>query len=431
MKQLLCCLIPVFLSAYSPAQQTLLYADATRMESRILELGKFGANPQGGVSRVGFSDADREGRNYIMDLMRNAGLDVRIDAGGNIIGRREGRDNTLPAILFGSHIDSVPEGGNYDGDVGVIGSLECIELLNENDIVTNHPLEMIVFSNEEGGLIGSQVFTGVLSEDDLDRMTSSGKTIRDGLAFIGGDPDRLSSAKHGKDEYLAFIELHIEQGAVLDEKGINIGVVQGIVGIEQWDFVFLGNANHAGTTPMNKRQDALLAASSFVLSVNEIIRSVPGTQVGTVGVIKAEPGAPNVIPGKVTATLEMRDISREKMLGLFEQIARKAERIADEFNVDMEYESVNLDIYPALADQSLMEMVAQSAEELGYSHMEMPSFAGHDAQDLSKITRMAMIFVPSKDGISHSPYEFTSAEDMARGASVLLRTMLKIDGDAD
>ncbi len=412
---------------YSPAQQKLLYADATRMEQRILELGKYGTNPQGGVSRVGFSEADREGRSYIIGLMRNAGLDVSVDAGGNIIGRRDGSDNNLPVILFGSHIDTVPEGGNYDGNVGVIGALECIEMLNENDIVTQHPLEMIVFSNEEGGLIGSQVFTGALAEDDLERVTSSGKTIRDGLAFIGGDPGRLSSAKHNKGEYLAFIELHIEQGAILDEKDINIGIVQGIVGIEQWNFTFTGKANHAGTTPMNRRQDALLAASSFVLSVNEIIRSVPGTQVGTVGVMNVEPGAPNVIPGKVSVVLEIRDLSREKMFGLFERIAKEAENIAGKYNVEIDYESVNLDIYPELADEELKETVTEAAGELGYSHMEMPSFAGHDAQDLAKITRMAMIFVPSKDGVSHAPDEFTSPDDMARGASVLLRTILKID----
>ncbi|MEJ2004088.1 MAG: hydantoinase/carbamoylase family amidase, partial [Cyclobacteriaceae bacterium] len=218
------------------------------------------------------------------------------------------------------------------------------------------------------------------------------------------------------------------QGAVLDENDVDIGVVQGIVGIEQWEFVFRGKANHAGTTPMNRRQDALLAASAFVLKANEIVKSVPGTQVGTVGVMKVEPGAPNVVPGKVSAMLEMRDLSREKMMGLFEQIAKEAKHIAEKYQVEMEYESLNLDIYPALADNELKKAVAQSAEELGYSHMEMPSFAGHDAQDLSKITPMAMIFVPSKDGISHSPDEFTSPEDMARGASVLLRTILNVDG---
>jgi len=418
-----------FLIALSPnlLAQELIRADASRMESRILELGNYGANPQGGVSRVGFSQADVEGRAYLTDLMNQAGLNVSVDAGGNIIGRRDGRDNDLPVILFGSHIDSVPEGGNYDGDVGVIGALECIELLNENNIITRHPLEMVIFSNEEGGLIGSQVFTGALKENDLDRLTSSGKTIRDGLKFIGGDPDNLSAADRSGEEILAFVELHIEQGAILYEKNVDIGVVQGIVGIEHWEFVFNGKANHAGTTPMDRRQDALLAASAFVLAANDVVRSISGTQVATVGEMKVEPGAPNVVPGKVTAILEIRDLSWEKIMEVFEKIATEAKKVAASYKVSVEYKTVSLDVTPALADNALKELIAQSAEELGYSYMEMPSFAGHDAQDLGKITRMAMIFVPSKDGISHSPDEFTSPEDMARGASTLLRTILKID----
>jgi N-carbamoyl-L-amino-acid hydrolase len=397
------------------------------MQSRIEALSKFGANPQGGVSRLGFSEADIEGRAYIMELMKAAGLEVRIDAGGNIIGRRKGRNNDLPVILFGSHIDSVPEGGNYDGDVGVIGALECIELLNANNIITEHPLEVVVFSEEEGGLTGSQAMSGGLGQDDLDRVTTSGKTVRQGINDIGGDADNIHTAERSKDELLVYLELHIEQGGVLDQKHIDIGIVQGIVGIEQWQVTFTGKANHAGTTPMNMRQDALIAASKFVLAVNRIVTSIPGTQVGTVGIINAEPGAPNVIPGKVTATLEMRELSRDKMLKLHAQIVEETKKLASENSVSVEFRSQNLDIYPALSDSGIMKLIASSATELGFSHQEMPSFAGHDAQDLAKITRMAMIFVPSKDGISHSPQEYTAPQDMANGASVLLRTILKID----
>ena len=416
-----CFAIPVF-------SQTQIKADATRIEQRIIALSKFGANPQGGVSRLGFSEADIKGREYMIDLMEKAGLEVRIDAGGNIIGRRAGKKDQLPVILFGSHIDSVPEGGNYDGNVGVMAALECMELLNTHNIVTRHPLEMVIFSDEEGGLTGSQAMTGILKQDDLQRISNSGKTVGQGIDDLGGNSKDLKSAVRPADDLLVYLELHIEQGAVLYEEGTNIGVVEGIVGIEQWEVIVTGKANHAGTTPMDRRQDAAIAASKFILAVNEIITSVPGTQVGTVGVITAEPGAPNVIPGKVKMMLEMRDLDRDKMLMLFDKIRAQSEQIGKSTGTQFEISSLNLDIYPALADDKIKGVIAAAAQDLGLSSKSMPSFAGHDAQDLAKITKMGMIFVPSKDGISHSPQEYTSAEDMANGASVLLHTILKVDG---
>src|SRR6266702_579093 len=271
-------------------------ADANRMEKRIQELSAFGANREGGVSRVAFSDADVEGRKYIRSLMEKAGLKVRVDAAGNIIGHREGRNPKLPVILFGSHIDSVPHGGNYDGDIGVLGALECIEILNQQNLLTAHPLEVIVFSDEEGGLTGSHAVVGELSQEALHIKSHSGKTIGEGIRFIGGDPDNLQSAKRNPSEILAYLELHIEQGGILDTEKINIGVVEGIVGITQWEVKIEGFANHAGTTPMNQRRDAMLAAAKFIEAVNRIVTSLPGRQVGTVGKLQAWPGAYNVIP---------------------------------------------------------------------------------------------------------------------------------------
>src|SRR5438552_543366 len=282
-------------------------ADANRMEERIKELSAFGANSDGGVSRVAFSDADVEGRKYIRSLMEKAGLKVRVDAAGNIIGHREGRNPKLPVILFGSHIDSVPHGGNYDGDVGVLGALECIEILNQQNFLTAHPLELIVFSDEEGGLTGSHAVAGELSRQALQLKSHSGKTIGEGIRFIGGDPDNLELAKRNTSEILAYMELHIEQGGILEAEKIDIGVVEGIVGINVWDVTVLGFANHAGTTPMNQRKDALLAAVRVVESVSQIAKSIAGRQVATVGRIQAEPGAPNVLPGKVVMSVEMRD----------------------------------------------------------------------------------------------------------------------------
>ncbi|MEE8371812.1 MAG: Zn-dependent hydrolase, partial [Sphingomonadales bacterium] len=286
-------LVPVAWAEGFPA------ASADRMEARIKALSKFGANADGGVDRVAYSKADIEGRAYIARLMEGLGLKVRIDAGGNIIGRREGSDPALPPIMFGSHTDSVPGGGNYDGDVGVISALEVIDLLNAAGHTTRHPLEVVDFSNEEGGLVGSLVLTGALKPSALDVISHSGLSIGDGINAIGGDVKRLAEAVVKPGRLKAFIELHIEQGAVLDEAGIEIGVVEGIVGIRWWDVTIDGFANHAGTTPMNRRRDAMVAAARLTLVINEVALSLPGRQVATVGRIRAEPGAPNVIPGRV------------------------------------------------------------------------------------------------------------------------------------
>ncbi len=407
-----------------------LRVNAARIEQRIMKLSEFGRNPEGGVSRVAFSAADIQGRKYIMSLMQQAGLKVRIDAAGNIIGRREGRNPKLPPIVFGSHIDSVPHGGNYDGDVGVIGAIECVQVLEENGIVTDHPLEVVVFSDEEGGLVGSRAMIGELSEGALDVVSHSGKTIREGIRAIGGDPDRLHEAVRKKGDIKAFIELHIEQGSILDSEGIQIGVVEGIVGINWWDVTIEGFANHAGTTPMDRRQDALLAAAHLIIAVNRVVTGVPGRQVGTVGRIKAEPGAPNVIPGRVVMSLELRDLSAEKIQMLFDKIVEEARAIEKKTGTKITFTPIDVTAVPAPTDERIRQIIAEAAKELGLSYIFMPSGAGHDAQDMARIAPTGMIFVPSVGGISHSPKEYTRPEDMANGANVLLHTILKIDRGA-
>jgi N-carbamoyl-L-amino-acid hydrolase len=404
--------------------------DAGRIEQRILELARFGANPEGGVSRVAFSDADIEGRRYVVFLMRAAGLDVRIDAAGNILGRRAGKAEGLPPILFGSHIDSVPEGGNYDGDVGVMAAIECAQVLDENGIATRHPLEIVVFTDEEGGLVGSRGMLGVLSPEALEIVSHSGKTIRQGLRDIGGDPDHLERAVRQAGEVAAYLELHVEQGAVLDADGIDIGIVQGIVGIEWWDVTLEGSANHAGTTPMDRRRDALLAAARLITAVNEVATGVPGRQVGTVGRIEAEPGAPNVIPGRAVMSLELRDLSMDKIDALYGRIAERARAIEAESGVKITFTPLDVTATAAPTDERIRRLIEESAEGLGLTHRHMPSGAGHDAQEMARIAPVGMIFVPSVDGISHSPKEFTRPADMANGANVLLQTILRIDHGA-
>ncbi len=406
-----------------------LRVDAQRIEQRIIELSEFGRNPHGGVSRVAFSAADIAGRDYIIGLMSGAGLTVSIDAAGNIIGRRVGSQPDLPPIMFGSHIDSVPGGGNYDGNVGVIAAIEVVQVLQEDDVTTRHPLEVVVFSDEEGGLVGSRAMVGHLSDAALGVISHSGLSIGDGIRAIGGNPEELQSARRKKGDIYAFIELHIEQGAILVDEGIDIGVVEGIVGIEWWDITIEGFANHAGTTPMNKRRDAMLAAAELTLAVNRVIISEPGRQVGTVGRIRAEPGAPNVIPGKVVMSLEIRDLSAEKIQLMYRRIQQEARAIAERTNTSVSFAHIDVAATPAPTDERMREIIVESARGLGLSYKLMPSGAGHDAQDMAVIAPTGMIFVPSMGGISHSPREFTHPQDMANGAAVLLHTVLRIDRD--
>ena len=424
------CSLAIFAMVAHAADPSIPSASAERMEQRIKALSKFGANPEGGVSRVAFGTADIQGREYIKDLMRHAGLTVRVDTAGNIIGKREGIDPDLPVIMFGSHIDSVPGGGNYDGDIGVIGAIEVVQLLHENGIKTRHPLEVVSFTDEEGGLIGSRAMTTGLGPSALSVVSHSGMTVAEGIRVVGGDPDRLELALRSPDEFTAFIELHIEQGAFLYEEGIDIGVVEGIVGIRWWDVVIEGIANHAGTTPMNRRQDALLTAAELTLAVNRVATSLEGQQVATVGRIRAEPGAPNVIPGRVVMSLEIRDLDAGKMQQVFDAIMIEADNIAEARQTPIRFEEIDVASPPAPTDIRMRKIIAQSADDLGLRFKFMPSGAGHDAQDMTHITPTGMIFVPSVAGISHSPKEFTSPEDMANGANVLLRTVLAIDRGA-
>src|SRR5438046_7396428 len=359
--------------------------------------------------------------------MEKAVLNVRVDAAGNIIGRREGHDPKPPVFLFGSHIDSVPHGANYDGVVGVLGAFECIEVLQQHNCLTSHPLEVAVFADEEGGLTGSHAVAGELSPEALQLKSHSGKTIGEGIRFIGGDPDHLQAAKRNPSEILAYLELHIEQGGILEAEKINIGEVEGIVGINVWDVTVLGFANHAGTTPMKQRKDALVAAAKLVESVNQMARSTPGRQVATVGRIQAEPGAPNVIPGKVVMSLEIRDLEKSKIDLVFEKVKESSEKISADTGTTISFAALDVTAVPAPTDQRLRKLIQEAATGLGLTTKLMPSGAGHDAQDLARIVPIGMIFVPSVGGISHSPKEFTTPPDMANGASVLMQAILEVD----
>ena len=403
-----------------------LRVNGQRIMDHIFALAEFGKNPQGGASRVAYSDADKKGREYVLGLLKAARLDANIDAAGNLIGKRNGSNPSLKPLLIGSHVDTVPEGGNYDGVVGSLGAIEVAQTLAEQNVTLRHPLEVVIFQNEEGGLIGSRAIDGELTEKELDLVSRSGKTIREGIKFIGGDPARLNEVRRQKGDVAAYLELHIEQGGTLDNEKINIGVVEGIVGINWWDVTIEGFANHAGTTAMNNRQDALLAAAKFIEAVNRIVTSVPGRQVGTVGRINAFPGAPNVIPGKVVLSLELRDLDAAKINLLYDKIYAEAQEIAKTSRTRFDFKEINVNI-PAPTDARIRSLIAEAANELGLSTKSLPSGAGHDAQDMARLGPVGMIFVPSVGGISHSPKEFSRPGDIANGANVLLHTLLKLD----
>ena len=418
----------LYSSAFSFIDQIkTLRVDSERLAQRIETLAEYGKTSEGGVNRVAFSEEDIRSRSYIISLMKEAGLKTRTDEAGNIIGLLEGSEPSLPPIAFGSHTDTVPDGGKFDGAAGVLSAIECVQVLRENGVKTRHPLEVIVFIDEEGGLIGSKAIIGTLSPEALEVISHSGKTVREGILALGGNPNALDGAVRKKGDIAAFIEIHIEQGSVLSSNGIDIGVVEGIVGINWWDVAIEGFANHAGTTPMDKRQDALLAAAHLIIAVNEVVTGVPGSQVGTVGRIRAEPGAPNVIPGKVVMSLELRDLSAGKIDSLFHEITKKAAIIGEQTGTKISFSTIEATAYPTPTDPSVRKIIAESAEELGLRYIFMPSGAGHDAQNMAKIAPTCMIFVPSIGGISHSPQEFTPVKDVANGANVLLHTILKID----
>ena len=384
------------------------------------------------MSRLGFSPEDQAARAWLMDQMRQAGLEVRVDAAANIHGRRPGRDPLAPTLLFGSHIDSVPKGGNFDGDVGSLGALEVMFTLRDEGAVTRRPLEMVVWSNEEGvhygkGLFGSRAATRGPDPGELEEKDEQGVALSEWLRRYGLDPSHIAEARLDPRSLAAYLELHIEQGGILHRRGVQIGVVEGIVGIDRYHVTVEGFANHAGTTPMDERRDALVAAARLAQAVREEVMARPGRQVGNVGWMQVLPGAPNVVPGLVRLPVELRDLRRETIDDMAARIRARAQTIAREAGVSIGMERYSTD-EPALTDPALQGVIEKAAQEAGYSTLRLPSGAGHDAQSLGRAgVPIGMIFVPSRDGISHSPRESTDWEDCARGAEVLYRTLRALD----
>lgn len=397
-----------------------------RLNGWLAAFDRIGRTPTG-INRVAYSEADLAGRAFTLDLMRQAGMAPRIDALGNIYARVAGSSATLPPILIGSHVDSVTDGGNYDGAVGSFAAIEVARSLQEQRIRLRHPLDVVVWQNEEGGTIGSKLAIGELGTDaDLDKVARSGKTIREGIGLIGGDVAQRATAVKKPGDFACYIELHIEQGGLLEKAGLQVGVVQGIVGLRWLEVTITGMSNHAGATPMDQRQDAMLAAAKFTVAINDAIRSEPGRQVATVGRLVATPNTTNIIASQVVLTIDLRDLQQatiDRFTLRFHALAREiAAATGTTFTLRM-----TVDAAPAIADTRVMSWIEAGTSALGLSMQRMPSGAGHDAQEMARITPMGMIFIPSIGGISHSPKEFSLPGDVTNGANVLCNAVLRAD----
>lgn len=394
-----------------------------RLWNNVLELGSIG-NDGRGVSRVAFSKADMAGRRWLLDKMNKAGLDAYIDQAGNVFGKVPLSEKKK--VLIGSHLDTVPEGGMFDGALGVLAALECAQTIIEQEITLPYEIHVAAFSNEEGsevgpGLYGSRYFAEGISENEAEMMKPF--LEKAGLKII--DKNR-NDKRFNPGDYLCYIELHIEQGGVLDNARQDIGVVQGIVGIHTFEVIFKGVSNHAGTTPMKQRQDALLGAASFVLSVPEVVsRDGSDITVATCGHIEVLPGARNVIPGQVSVSVEVRDLDEPIIDRVVKVLKQRACEAARQKGLAVEISPV-LKAPSAKMDDQIQAIITKSAGKLGLNTRPMPSGAGHDAAVFAKYVPTAMIFVASKNGISHSPDEWTERQDCVNGTNVLLNTLLSL-----
>lgn len=404
-----------------------LEVNSDRLMDRIEQLARIGQLPQGGVRRLAYSPEDRQARSQVRQWMEEAGMSVRLDAAGNLIGQYPGKYPQIPALATGSHIDTVPSGGRYDGAYGVLAGIEVVQVLSERHIQLNRPLEVIVFTDEEGTMIGAKAMSGQLLPDPESYRHPEGMAIQCCLEQVGGNWEQIQTAQRSATEVVAFVELHVEQGPVLEAAGKSIGIVEGIVGQRRKTIAIKGSPNHAGTTPMPLRRDALVAASQLVLAIHEL-GSLPGQQVATVGQMQVWPNAVNVIPGRVEMSLDLRDLSNQHLDWLWTQLQDRIEAISQRTRTEIQV-SPYLHNDPVLATPQIQSAIAQACEELGYSYLHLPSRASHDAQEMARFTEMGMIFVPSEAGLSHAEAEYTSPESCIQGANVLLQTLLKLDRD--
>ncbi|GBD11539.1 putative hydrolase [bacterium HR23] len=408
----------------------LLQASPHRLEEDILALARF-TQPDLPYTRLAFSPEDRQARQWVVEQMRSLGLAVRIDPAGNILGRREGQDPRLPVLMTGSHIDTVRAGGRFDGIVGVVGALEVVRLFNEAGIVTYHPLEVVVFTCEEPTAygfspFGSRAMAGQLDPAQVLRAVfPDGRRLADLLKDIGGDADHLAEARLDPARTLCHLELHIEQGAVMERQGLQVGVVTAIAAPCRGVARFVGRADHAGATPMSERADALCAAAELVLAVERIARSYPD-MVGTVGFLQTHPNMVNVIPGRTELHLEVRSTSPEDLVAARQALQREAYAIARRRGVEGDFAWLYCD-EPVVIPSSVRHHLEEACQQVGVRWAPIVSRASHDSARLASVIPVGMLFVPSHRGLSHCPEEWTDFEQIATGVSVLALAILRLD----
>ena len=405
--------------------------DGERLLSRIDDLRMIGGTAGGGVTRLAFTPEDVKGRELVASFMVEAGLDVRVDTAGNLIGTRDGMDPARATLVMGSHIDTVPDGGALDGAYGVLGAIEVLHTLHERRIGLAHPVAVIAFANEEGalgtkGMWGSHAFIGGLEGDDLAATDDRGTTMAQLMAAVGGDLRRIGESAWRPDQLAAYLELHIEQGPVLEHLGVEIGVVEAITGRITVNVAVRGEGNHAGTTPMELRKDALVAAARMVLAVHGLAGEHGVVRVATVGCCTVEPGAWNVVPSAAQLRVDLRDVSTAAITAGLARLRAAAAEIEADTGATIELTTGHV-VEPVACDGQLRELIDDAARRLGRSRHAMPSGAGHDAQLVGRIAPVGMIFVPSRDGKSHVPAEATEPGQLTAGADVLLHTVLAYD----
>ncbi len=405
----------------------MLRINLARLRQDLEDLGEIGKTPEGGVWRSSFSEADLEARRWYLQRLQDAGLQHWVDAAGNIYGRvGEGS----PAVIAGSHIDSVPNGGRFDGALGVMAAFECLRTIKDHGVHTKLPIEAVAFTDEEGrfgGFVGSYALIGQMPyEEVMRRRDLRGVPLAEAMHAVGLDPARIAAARRDPNDIKAYVELHIEQGPILESLNVPIGVVQGIVAGSRTWITFRGRADHAGTTPMSMRQDAFLGAAEFGLRARDMVLTEgSGTTVGTVGVLELKPGASNIVPESAFLTLDLRDISWDVLQRLLERTRLIAHEVAEKWGLEVTVERMRVS-EPAQMSPHLQAIIAEAAKELGLKAHWMNSGAGHDAQVMAKIAPAGMIFVPSRQGRSHSPAEHTDWDQIENGANVLLHTLLRL-----
>lgn len=407
-------------------------ANLRRIQDNLKALAAIGATPDGGVTRLAWSEPEREAHRLAARWMKEAGLEVWADPAGNSFGRRAGGED-LPTIMVGSHLDTVTNGGNLDGPLGVVAALEVVRGLNEKGLTTRHPITAVVLTSEEAvrfadTCMGSKIITGTMKRDHLEEIEDAqGITGAEAMKSVGLDPDRIEEARWDPARIAAYIELHVEQGRVLEKLGKKVGVVTAIAAATRFRATLTGSADHSGATPMGARKDALAAAAEIVLGVERIAGSEAGpTTVGTVGILKVQPGAMTVIPGQAELGIDIRDIVPEPKRVASERVVAMMEEVCRRRNIGLDLVKL-LDDVPAVMSPTIQKALRSSAEKLGYSHHVMPSAAGHDARIMGSFTEAGMIFVPSRDGISHSPKEWTDPGDILAGIDVLVEAVQEVD----